>query len=155
MNEKRLEWMSVCEESIGHRFGRVAALAAVIILAVWTFMTMSLIFIVLTVVSGGLYYWLQLGRYLEYEYCYFSDDMEIALIYNKARRKKKMSLTLQEVEYVVKGVEKKEITRYFCNQNKVNDLYTLVLNKEGKRTAVVMEPCPEFLEVLQMKRKIR
>lgn len=154
MNERTLEWMAVCGESIGHKIGRSLAIAATVICLLWTFLTFQIVFMIATVLFGVLSYWLNTHSYIEYEYSFFSDELEIAAIYNKARRKQKMTCKLSEVEYAVKGIDKKENVKYFCNQKNVDDIYTLVLNQEGKRTSVVVEQQPEFIQILKMKQKL-
>lgn len=155
MNEKPLEWMAVCGESAGHKLGRIAALAAAVALFLFFFLTGQLFALIGLAVFGALYAWLQMRAFVEYEFCYFSDDVDISAIYNRARRKKKMSFTLADVEYMVKKVEPQQVTKYFCNKSESEKLYTLVLNQEGKRTAVVMEADPGFVKVMEMKRKVR
>ena len=155
MNEKPLEWMIDCGESMGHKIGRVASLAAAIMLFLFFFMTGQLFALIGLVIFGILFAWLQTHAYVEYEFCYFSDEVDVAVIYNRARRKKKMRFTLAEVEYMVKKVEKQENTKYFCNKDNLGSLYTIVLNQDGKRTAVVTEAEPEFVKVMEMRRKVR
>lgn len=154
MNEKPLEWMAVCGESMGHKLGRYVTLmlAVVCFLMILPFSWIGLIG---AVVFAVLYAWMQRHAYVEYEYNYFSEDMEISAIYNRARRKRKMRFTLSDAEYMVKKIEPHEVTKYFCNKNDEGSLYTLVVNQDGKRTAVVMEAIPEFVKVLEMKRKVR
>lgn len=154
MNEKPLEWMAVCGESVGHKFGRyVSLLLAIMCLLIIS--PITLLGLVGVIAFGVLYAWLQMHAYVEYEYNYFSEDMDISAIYNRARRKKKLSFTLSDVEYMVKKIDPQEVTKYFCNKNAQGNIYTLVVNLEGKRTAVVMEAIPEFVKVLEMKRKVR
>ena len=154
MNEKPLEWMTVCGEGMGHKLGRYVSL----VLAIVCFLFVSPITwlgLIGVVAFGALYAWLQMHAFVEYEYNYFSDDMDISAIYNRARRKKKLSFTLSDVEYMVKKIEPQEVTKYFCDKNAQGNIYTLVLNLDGKRTAVVMEAIPEFVKVLEIKRKVR
>lgn len=155
MNEKPLEWMIDCGESMGHKIGRIASLAAAIVLFLFFSMTGQLFALIGLVIFGILFAWLQMHAYVEYEFCYFSDEVDVAVIYNRARRKKKMRFTLADVEYMVKKVEKQENTKYFCNKDNLGSLYTIVLNQDGKRTAVVMEAEPEFVKVMEMRRKVR
>lgn len=155
MNEKPLEWMIDCGESMGHKTGRIASLAAAIMLFLFFSMTGQLFALIGLIIFGILFAWLQTRAYVEYEFCYFSDDVDIAAIYNRARRKKKMSFTLADVEYMVKKVEKQENTKYFCNKDAMGNLYTIVLNQDGKRTAVVLEADPAFVKIMEMRRKVR
>lgn len=154
MNEKPIEWMTDCGESAGHMIGRTISLVLAVISLLITISGYPIMLIPL-IVFGVLFALLQMSARVEYEFCYFSDDVEVSAIYNRARRKKKMSFSLSEVEYIVKRVEKQEVTRYYCRKSDISNLYTLVVNKDNKRTALVMEVVPEFLKVLQMKGKVR
>lgn len=154
MNEKPLEWITEVGESSLHKAARYLCLAATI----FCFMALTvagIIAIAATIVFGILLAWLWTHSFVEYEYNYFSEDMEISAIYNKSRRKKKLRFTLSDVEYAVKRVETKETTKYFCRKEDTGNLYTLVVNQDGKRMAVVIEGLPEFTKVLEMKRKLR
>lgn len=155
MNEKPLEWMAECGESSGHRIGRVIALGAAAAMFVFFILTFQLFAMIGTVIFGGLYAWLHIHAFVEYEFCYFSDEVDVAVIYNRARRKKKMNFQIGDVEYMVKKVEPQETTKYFCDKKNVSSIYTLVLNQNGKRMAVVMEAAPEFIKAMEMRRKIR
>ena len=59
------------------------------------------------------------------------------------------------MEYMVKKVEPQQNTKYFCRRENEGMIYTLVVNQEGKRTAVVMEAAPEFVKIMEMKHKVR
>lgn len=155
MNEKPLEWMAQCGESVGHKFGRIAALAAAVAMFLFFSISGSIISLIILVLFGVLFAWLQTHAFVEYEFNYFSDEMDISAIYNKARRKKKMTLRMSDVEYMVKKIEPQQVTKYFCNKANVSDIYTLVTNQDNKRTAVVIEADPEFVKVMETKRKVR
>jgi hypothetical protein len=155
MNEKPLEWMAECGEGGGHKAGRMAALAAVVALFVFFLLTGQFVVFLVALVFVGLFAWLQMHAFVEYEFCYFDDEMDVAAIYNRARRKKKMTIRLADVEYMVKKEEPQEVTKYFCNRGNLGSIYTLVANIEGKRTGIVLEADPEFVKIMEMKRKIR
>ena len=154
MNEKPLEWMAVCGESMGHKVGRYAILFLAVV-CFFMILPLTWIGIIGVAAFGALYAWMHMHAYVEYEYNYFSDDMDISAIYNRARRKKKLSFSLSDVEYMVKKIEPQQETKYFCNKNEQGNIYTMVVSVNGKRTAVVMEAIPEFVKVLEMKRKVR
>lgn len=154
MNEKPLEWMTECGESAGHKIGRIAALAGAAVLIIWFFLTLQLFALIGAAVLGVLFAWLNMHAFVEYEFCYFGGDLDVSVIYNRARRKKKFSCTLEEVEGMVKRMDKKDNTLYFCNKGNISDIYTMAVNQNGKRTALVMEPVPEFIQVMQTKRKL-
>ena len=156
MNEKPLEWLIDCGESTGHKIGRIASLIAAIIMFMLFSMSGNLIALVGLIIFGVIFALMQRKAYVEYEFFHYDGDIRVAAIYNRARRKNKMSFTVSDVEYMVKKVEKQEVTKYFCNlNNDMGNIYTMVLNKEGKRTAIVMEADPEFVKIMERKRKVR
>lgn len=155
MNEKPMEWMAVCGEGIGHKIGRFLSLAVAILAFLLFMMSGQLLIVLVAVAFAALFAWLQTHAFVEYEFCYFDGDIDVAAIYNRARRKKKMSFKVADVEYMVKKLEPQQTTKYFCRKNNLGSLYTLVVNQDGKRMAVVMEACPEFVKIMEMKRKVR
>ena len=155
MLERPLEWMVDCGESTGHKVGRVASLAAAMVLFLFFLLSFQTFAIIGAVIFGILFAWMQSHANVEYEYCYFDGDVDVAAIYNRSSRKKKMNFTINDIEYIVKKIEKQEVTKYFCNRANLGSIYTIVMNKNGKRTAIVTELVPEFVKVLQMKQKVR
>lgn len=155
MNEKPMEWMAVYGESILHRMGRILALAAAVAAFLFFILTGLLAAMIAAAVLALIFLWLQLHAFTEYEFCYFADEIDVAAIYNRARRKKKMTIRLEDVEYMVKKEDPQESTKYFCNKNNLGSIYTLVVNDQGKRTGIVMEAEPEFVKIMEMKRKVR
>lgn len=155
MNEKPMEWMAVCGESLGHKILRIGSLIIAVLMFLYMMLTGVTVAVVGVLVFAALSAWLQMHAFVEYEYCYFGDEVDVAVIYNRARRKKKMSFSIADVEYMVKKIEPQDTTKYFCNKADQGSIYTLVLNQNGKRTAVVMEANPEFVKVMEMKRKVR
>ena len=155
MNEKPLEWISVYGEGTGHKVGRISSLAATIVVFLFSFLTFRLVFFIVAVALGVLYAWLQMHAFTEYEFCYFDDEIDVAAIYNRARRKKKLSFRMENVDYMVKKVDPQQVTKYFANTGNMGNIYTMVVNLEGKRTAIVMESDPDFTKVMEMKRKVR
>lgn len=155
MNEKPLEWISVYGEGTGHKIGRISSLAAAIVIFVFSFLTLQLVMFIVAVAFGALYAWLQMHAFTEYEFCYFDDEIDVAAIYNRARRKKKMSFRAENIDYMVKKVEPQQVTKYFADTANMGNIYTLVANLDGKRTAIVMESDPEFTKIMEMKRKVR
>lgn len=155
VNEKPLEWLIDCEESTGHKIGRVASLIMAIVLFLFFSMSGQLFALIGLVIFAVIFILLQRKAYVEYEFFHFDGDIRISAIYNRARRKNKMKFTVSDVEYMVKKIEKQEVTKYFCIPDDMGNIYTMVLNQDGKRTAVVMEADPEFVKIMERKRKIR
>ena len=100
--------------------------------------------------------WLQPHSSKEYEYSYFAEELEITAVYNKSSRsKKKVLIQLKDVDYMVKKIEQADVVKLFCTGKNISETYSLVMNKDGKRTAYVIEAEPEFVKVMESKRKVR
>ena len=155
MNETPLEWIAECGESMGHRLGRFASLGAAVALFLFYAMSRQLFALIGLALFAGLFAWMQMHAFLEYEFCYFDGDVDVAAIFNRARRKKKMHFHLDDVEYMVKKIDPQQETKYFCSKRDGGSVYTLITNQEGKRTAIVLEADPAFVKVMEMKRKVR
>lgn len=155
MNEKPMEWMTDCGESTGHKLGRIVSLAAAVALFLFYLLSMRLFALVGVLIFGVLFAWMQMHAFVEYEFCYFSGEIDVAAIYNRARRKKKMTIRLEDVEYMVKKIEPQQDTKYFCRKEDTGSTYTMVVNANGKRCAVVLEAEPAFVKVMEAQRKVR
>ena len=155
MNEKPIEWMTEGRESTGHMVGRISSLAAAIVLFIFSLKTGMLFAVLGSVIFTVLFAWLQAHALVEYEYFYLDEDVEISVIYNRKRRKRKIRFHLKEVECMLKKIELGENTRYLCHKGDFKDICTLLMNQEGKRFNIIMETTPEFVKVMEKKRKIR
>lgn len=102
MNEKPLEWMTVCGESLLHKIVRIGLLVIAFILFFLMLMSGATIAVIGVVIFAGASGLMQMYANVEYEFCYFGDEVDVAAIYNKARRKKKFNFSLNDVEYMVK-----------------------------------------------------
>lgn len=155
MNEKPLEWMTDCGESLPHKIGRLACLAVAVLMFVLSVMTWKGLFLLIMLVFIGLFAWLQTHAFIEYEFSYFADEMEIAAVYNKSSRKQKMSFQAEDIEYMVKRVDQQQTMKYFCPKDMLQQAYTIVVNKDGKRMGIVMEADPAFVKEMEIRRKVR
>ena len=155
MNEKPMEWMTDCGEGMGHKLGRFASLAGAILMFFYYAFSSMILVLIVAALLGGLCAWMWMHAFIEYEFCYFDGEMDVAAIFNRARRKKKMTIRMDDVEYMVKKIEPGQNTVYFCRKEENGNIYTLSVNAGGKRTAVVMVAIPEFVKVIEMKHKLR
>lgn len=155
MTEKPLEWISVFGESTAHKLGRFASIIIGVILLLMYSVVRQIPILLIGAVLVFLFIWMQIHAFVEYEFCYFDGDIDVSAIYNRARRKQKMTFKLDEIDYMVKKVEPQEVTKYFCNKSNQGNVYTIVANLNGKRTALVLESDPEFTKILEMKHKVR
>lgn len=89
---------------------------------------------------------------VEYEYSLLNHDMEIDAIYNKEKRKAKMSLDIQHAEIIApKGSHRldsyhPESTYNFTSGNDNAKVYAILLPINQKMTCVYIEPDEKMIE---------
>ncbi|MCD8300086.1 MAG: hypothetical protein LUC41_02760 [Clostridiales bacterium] len=155
MNEKPIEWISTVGEFIGHKICRFACLVLMIVSAVLFFLSMTLLPMFAAIVFLFLFIFLHLRNYLEYEFMYISGELRITTIYNQRRRKKKAVIPLDKIERMTKRINDADRPEYLCPRAESDGIYALSYNsgEEGRRI-IVIEADPEFVKLMQMRRKI-
>ena len=89
---------------------------------------------------------------VEYEYSLLNHDMEIDAIYNKEKRKAKMSLDIQNAEIIApKGSHRldsyhPEATCNFTSGNRDAKVFSIMLPVNQKMTCVDIEPDEKMIE---------
>lgn len=157
MEGKALEWITIRAESVSGKIIRFIAMGALIVNVLLALLTYQLMFFVIAIVFGALYFYLWMNQFIEYEFCFVMGELEIVKVFNHRRRKKKFNCTLDEIEYIIKGVKKENAGQSFSYyvRGEEEKVYTLVINKAGKRTSIIMEAEQEFINELQRLRKVR
>jgi len=157
MDGKALEWITAKAESTSEKIVRIVALVALIASALIALTTFQILFIVIAVVFAAAYVYLWMNQFIEYEFCYVIGELEIAKVYNHRRRKKKFSCKFEEIEYIVKGVKKEEGGQKFSFyvRGQEENVYTMVVNQEGKKSCIVMEAEEGFIKDLEKVWKVR
>lgn len=155
MSEKPMEWMTEVPESCGHKTTRTILLIIAVIIFIFYTMTGLVYGLIGVVAFAGISGWMQMQADVIYEFYYSDGEVEITPVYNRTRHGKKMKFSIDEVAYMVKKVDFQEVTKYFCKKADTDNLYTLVLNQDEKRIAIVIEEEPEFVKMMEMKHKMQ
>jgi len=92
----------------------------------------------------------------EFEYSFTSGELDIDVIYNRSRRKRQMSIRVSDIE-IMAHIDNKTHTGSFSNAQLVLDFssgqtaantYAFMINHQGKRTKVIIEPNEVMLKAL-------
>ena len=100
------------------------------------------------------------NRYREYEYLLVSDELDIAVVKNKSRRKKLTSYTLNELQCMA-PVHSHKLDGYhsnpqlkvcdFSSGNQEHDIYSMIFASQGMLQEVKVEPTEAMLEEVRMR----
>ncbi|MBU5474593.1 MAG: hypothetical protein GX284_02385 [Clostridiales bacterium] len=154
LKNSRFEWVCKTSESALQKFVRIFAQWGCIIFGILTMVFMYYIpFLIITVICAIGWFVLFRNRKTEYEFDYFSEDLTIFKISNAIRRKKKFACHLDNIDYIVKGINNQNPTKkfYFDPEN----VYSMqVSNSEGKQTLLI-EADERFLQILDQEHKLR
>ncbi len=155
MNEKPIEWFTTLGEGILHRIAFWVCLVAMIVAFFFAFLTLAALLLIPAGVFTVLFLLLFFFRYKEYAFVLIGDDMRVSTVYNKNRRRKKMEFSLSQVERMERGVSSYGKMVYLCRRRHKENLYTVIVHQGQDRTALVMEPDPEFVELMKRKRLLQ
>ena len=110
-------------------------------------------FLIITVICAVVWIVLFRNRKTEYEFEYFSGDLNIFKISNASRRKKKFSCTLDNINYIRKGIDEQNpmIKFYFSPEN----VYTMQVNNSQGKNNIILEGDERFIQILEQERKLR
>lgn len=123
----------------------------------------NLLFLILAVAAGLVYYFKILRMNVEYEYFFGDGEFEITQIYNESKRKKFMTLTESMIELVA-AADADEVDYYGhakevdCSANDPeNPPYVIVCNADGAKKKVLIQMNEELLRAMkrQMPSKVR
>lgn len=99
------------------------------------------------------------NRYREYEYLLVSDELDIAVVKNKSKRKKLTSYTLSELQCMA-PVHSHKLDGYhsnpqlkvrdFSSGNKDHDIYSMIFASQGMLQEVKVEPTEAMLNEVRM-----
>ena len=123
----------------------------------------NLLFFVLAVIAGLIYYFKILRLNVEFEYFYMDGEFEIAQIFNKSKRKKFLTLNENMIELIA-PMEAEEVS-YYSNAKVIdcsaNDPqrppYAMICNYNNALNKVLLQMNDELLKALkrQMPGKVR
>ena len=135
------------------RVGLILA-ALFITLIVFTFVPGLAPFIVVAIVFGAWY--LMSFLKVEYEYAFTDGELDIDIIYNRARRKRVFTARVNDFE-IMTHVDDKTHMGSFSGAQEVRDYssgvtnentYAFLINYKGKRLKVIIEPNAVMLKAL-------
>lgn len=93
---------------------------------------------------------------VEYEYLYVNGELDIDMILNKAKRKRKFSADINDVELLAPagapelGQYQNAKVKDFSSGNKQARCYVLVVTNKGEMTKVIFEPNDTIIEGYSM-----
>lgn len=154
LKNSRFEWTCKGSESSLQKFLRHFAQWACILFGFMTIFLMWYIpFLIITVICAVVWIVLFRNRKTEYEFEYFSGDLNIFKISNASRRKKKFSCTLDNINYIRKGIDEQNpmIKFYFSPEN----VYTMQVNNSQGKNNIILEGDERFIQILEQERKLR
>ncbi len=151
MNDVSIEWISPVGESTRHKTWKwlflIIAVAAVVYSAIFWI-------IFLLIVAAGffvLFIFFMFFAYKDFAFVLIDTDMRIARVYNRTRRKPMLQFDLKEVNSMVHGVEPEDKLIYYCNPKGDGDKYTLTVTRGIETKYIVIEPEPEFVDLMDRK----
>ncbi len=99
------------------------------------------------------------SRYREYEYLLVSDELDIAVVKNKSRRKKLASYSLDELQcmapvksHKLDGFHSTPQLKVFdySSGNSEHDIYSMIFSSSGMLQEILVEPSPAMLKEVRM-----
>ncbi len=152
MNDISIEWFTPVGESTGHKVVKFLFLILAIAMLVVTVAYLSLIPLIIAGGLFALFIIFYLYGYVEYSFILIDDDLRIAIVYNRNRRRLKWQFSLSKVDRMVNRIEEHLEPTYLCRPDDGQEHYTMVVNLTEERTAFVMEAPEEFLNVMRRRR---
>ncbi|MFV0504061.1 MAG: DUF6106 family protein [Lachnospirales bacterium] len=132
-------------------------LAIVVTLFSFLILPQFAIFIAAAVFFGA--YYLNTFLKIEYEYIFTNGEIDIDVIYNRIRRKKKVNFDVKNIELMTYiGNEKAahtlsntEVTMDCSSGVNTDKTYAIVIPIKGKKTKLLVEPNEKLLECFENK----
>ena len=132
----------------------IVSLIFVIFFVSFTFVAAFAVFIGAAAVFGGMFLMSYLN--VEYEYVYTNGELDIDIIYNRARRKRLFSTVVKDFE-IMAHVEDKTYAGAFggaqeiinCHSGEIGpNTYAFLTTIKGKRSKVIFEPNEKMLKAI-------
>lgn len=133
---------------------------AIAILALLTAIIMySIVPLVITLGTGVGFIMMFNERYIEYDYCFFNEEIDVNKIMNRRRRKTAISFTVSNIRFVAPQGSARisnhmeqypgiRITDYTALEPK-DPVYGFVLDLRGVNTIIYMEPTDNMMNHLR------
>ncbi len=152
MQEAPVEWITTIGESVAHKVAKYLFLALAIVMLFFAFAYLSILPLFVMVVLIILFIVFIAYAYVEYAFTLVDDDMRIAVVYNRSRRKLKWEFTLGQVERMVPRVDDYSNPKFLCPRNGEPGQYTIIIHEGEERTSLVIEPPEEFVAIMRRRR---
>lgn len=125
----------------------------VLLIIVLTIFFPSALPIIALVVGFGVFYGFSFFN-VEYEYVLTNNELDIDIIYNKAKRKRKFSCVLTNIELMchindnvnIPKLGNVDETLDFSSQVVTDNTYCFLINNNGKKTKVIVQPNEQMLD---------
>ncbi len=154
MVDKSIEWLNKIGESFGHLFLRVLCIVLMVVSLVLLVIAYSWVPLICAGAFLALFIILNLRHYVEYEFIFLADELRVTTIYNRRRRKKKMTIPLAKIERLAPDARGVERVEYLCSSKATENVYALIYNSDAGRRAIVMQADEDFVNLMKMRRKL-
>ena len=132
----------------------IAALVFVIFFVAFFFLNAFAVFIGAAAVFGAIYLMSFLN--VEYEYVYTNGELDVDVIYNRARRKRLFSTVVKDFEIMAHVDDKTHLGAFSSAQEIINchsgeigpNTYAFLANIKGKKVKVIFEPNDKMLKAI-------
>ncbi len=152
MQEAPLEWITTIGESAAHKVAKYLFLVLAIVMLFFTFAFMTILPLFVMAVLIILFIVFIAYAYVEYAFTLVDDDMRIAVVYNRSRRKLKWEFTLGQVERMVRRVDDYSNPIFLCPRYGEEEQYTIIIHEGEERISLVIEPPAEFVKIMRRRR---
>lgn len=131
----------------------LGVLAAVLVFGIISFLLPVILLI-------ALWYWVWFRSGLEYEYAYFDGDIDIDKIIDKRKRKRVISINMEDVEQIAPAGDRSLYNVHQDPKTKCMDLssrkeggrfYEIVVKEESRNLCICFEPDEKFLDHICVK----
>lgn len=86
---------------------------------------------------------------VEYEYAVTNDIIDVDIIYNKRKRKNKLSFNIEKIEYLCKTENLKDEKIEVKNFSAESGTHTMCINIGNKKTKILFDPNEEILSAIK------
>jgi hypothetical protein len=137
-------------------FIRGGLIAAVVLIGTLAMMMLGQFFLIITAAAGFGAWWVMSFLNIEYEYIFTNGELDIDVIYNRARRKRVLSVNMKEVELMA-HINDPAHANTFLGAREVKacgagphgaDTYAFIHTIGGKRTKVIIDPNEKMLKAI-------
>ncbi|MCR5053846.1 MAG: hypothetical protein K6A69_03295 [Lachnospiraceae bacterium] len=103
------------------------------------------------IICGGLSYLSRQFITIEYEYAYTNDELDIDIIYNQERRKRVLSVDMDNVTEIKRSWNPAEKASDYTSRSDGKETYMLLMNDNGKRSNIIIEPNDDMINAMKRK----